>query len=167
MPADAAARRDTNRTVASRRQRPVVRDPLKTSARADPVTAFREWCAIRASVYAAGECDLLEAVDALQEGAVKLGLVETLGQDRVQAEIAAAFEPMRADLLAADDPAADPEPDRFTRDRYRLTRVMRETADHLLRTKNLSELRRWLTFLSERDVQIVRTYMQQRQRGTP
>ena len=63
---------------------------------ADPVEAFKLRCWARAKLYANGEFDLIEAVDALQAFAIKLGLVAEFGQDAVQAMMAAAFTPVRA-----------------------------------------------------------------------
>jgi len=45
----------------------------------------------RALLYAAGEFDLPDAVDPLQAFAVESGLVDEIGQDAVQAILAAAF----------------------------------------------------------------------------
>jgi hypothetical protein len=58
---------------------------------ADPVAAFRLRCEVRAILFEEGEMDLHEAVDVLQTDAVAGGLVEAIGQDRVQAIMAAAF----------------------------------------------------------------------------
>jgi hypothetical protein len=46
----------------------------------------------RAHLYAAGELNLHEAIDKLQADAVATGLVDAIGQDAVQAILAAAFE---------------------------------------------------------------------------
>jgi hypothetical protein len=52
---------------------------------------FQERCEARAILVACCELDMQEAVDGLQEAAEAYGLVEALGQDRVQGIIAAAF----------------------------------------------------------------------------
>jgi hypothetical protein len=66
-------------------------------APADPVEAFTLRCWARARLYGLGEYENLpDAVDALQAFAVKLGLVTSIGQDAVQAIMAAAFELVRA-----------------------------------------------------------------------
>jgi hypothetical protein len=75
--------------------------PVKRPA--DPVAVFTARCAARATLYAAGEFELTEAVDPLQASAVACGLLEMIGQDAVQAIMAAAFEPVRDDLAGQDD----------------------------------------------------------------
>jgi len=59
---------------------------------ADPLEVFRARCETRAMLYASGEIDLHSAVDVLQDGAIKLGLIESIGQDAVQAIMAEMFE---------------------------------------------------------------------------
>jgi hypothetical protein len=54
--------------------------------------AFRARAEARAALYKAGELDLHEAVDALQETAITRGLVDQIGQDAVQAIMARAFK---------------------------------------------------------------------------
>jgi hypothetical protein len=61
----------------------------------DPVGAFRLRCEARAYLFSIGDMDLLEAVDGLQADAEASGLVAFIGQDRVQAILAAAFAPYR------------------------------------------------------------------------
>jgi hypothetical protein len=65
---------------------------------ADPLEVFEARCWARAWLFGAGELTLHEAVDPLQEAAVATGLVELIGQDNVQALIAAAFAPARNDV---------------------------------------------------------------------
>jgi hypothetical protein len=58
---------------------------------------FRARCEARAHLWAVGEIDeLADAADALQEHAIKHGLVKAIGQDAVQAIMADAFKPFRA-----------------------------------------------------------------------
>jgi hypothetical protein len=57
-----------------------------------PTVVFRARAEARAALYKAGELDLHEAVDALQETAITSGLVDQIGQDAVQAIMAKAFE---------------------------------------------------------------------------
>jgi hypothetical protein len=52
---------------------------------------FKVDCEVRAALFAAGELELHEAVDSLQYAAAASGLVALLGQDAVQAVMAAAF----------------------------------------------------------------------------
>jgi hypothetical protein len=54
--------------------------------------AFTARCEARALLYHDGEITLHEAVDGLQLSAVESGLVREIGQDEVQAIMAAAFE---------------------------------------------------------------------------
>jgi hypothetical protein len=58
---------------------------------ADPLEVFIARCEARAHLVMTGDLELQEAVDGLQAGAIKLGLVEKLGQDAVQALMADAF----------------------------------------------------------------------------
>jgi hypothetical protein len=64
-------------------------------APAAPLAAFTASAEARAMLYAACEIDLHEAVDPTQALAVELGLVDQIGQDGVQAIMAAAFEWVR------------------------------------------------------------------------
>ena len=79
----------------------------------DPVEVFRARCEARALLWRANEFGLHEAVDKLRHDAERGGLVERIGQDRVQAIMAAAFHTVR-DTVAADPemvPDALPEAD--------------------------------------------------------
>src|SRR5215510_5142987 len=71
--------------------------------RADPVEVFRLRCNARARLYATGEIDLQTAVDELQDAAEANGLIARIGQDAVQAIMAAA--------CSAVPPAADSLPE--------------------------------------------------------
>jgi hypothetical protein len=65
--------------------------------RIDSLTVFEARAEARAILWAACEIDLYEAVDVLQaDDAVRDGLVDQLGQDRVQQIIADAFHKSRA-----------------------------------------------------------------------
>jgi hypothetical protein len=59
--------------------------------RVDCATVFEARCDARAFLVAAGEMELAEAVDGLQESAVACGLVGRIGQDRVQSIMARHF----------------------------------------------------------------------------
>lgn len=61
----------------------------------DPLLAFTARAEARALLWKCCEIDLHEAVDILQHAAVRTGLVETIGQDRVQAIMAEAFHKVR------------------------------------------------------------------------
>jgi hypothetical protein len=60
--------------------------------RLNPLKIFELRCWARAYLWAACEFDLNEAVDVLQADAERDGLVNELGQDRVQQILSAAFE---------------------------------------------------------------------------
>jgi hypothetical protein len=70
----------------------------------DPMQMFRESCEARAILVRDGAITLIEAVDDLQHLAEDYGLIETAGQDRVQAVIAACFNGA-ADLDAPPPPS--------------------------------------------------------------
>jgi hypothetical protein len=76
---------------------------LPATKRADPIEVFTARCEARAHLVAAGELELHEAVDGLQEAAERTGLVAARGQDWVQAVMAKTFAPIRA----ADDVIAE------------------------------------------------------------
>jgi hypothetical protein len=60
---------------------------------ADPIKVLEARAQARAYLWAHCEIlDLIEAVDPLQDYAVRSGLVDTIGQDAVQAILAAAFQ---------------------------------------------------------------------------
>jgi hypothetical protein len=61
----------------------------------DLADIFRERCAVAALAYASGASTLLDAVDDVQHYAIKSGLLAEIGQDGVQAIMAAAFAPDR------------------------------------------------------------------------
>jgi hypothetical protein len=62
---------------------------------ADPLEVLQARARARATLYAAGELSLHEAVDPLQHWAVDTGLVEQVGQDVVQLILARAFGRIR------------------------------------------------------------------------
>lgn len=63
----------------------------RLAPRPSPLEVFALRCWARAYLYAAGELSLHEAVDAFQEYAAESGLVLQIGQDAVQAIMAAEF----------------------------------------------------------------------------
>jgi hypothetical protein len=69
---------------------------------ADPLEVLEARCWARAWLWASCDIlDLLDAVDGLQEFAVRCGLVDTIGQDAVQSMISDAFRPYRGGINAA------------------------------------------------------------------
>jgi hypothetical protein len=71
---------------------------------------FRARCEARARLYEVGQLNLIEAVDALQAFAVRVELITSLGQDAVQAIMAAAFEPVPS-VPTEEDAEAPPKPE--------------------------------------------------------
>ena len=65
------------------------------AARPSALEVFIARAEARVQLYAAGELDLHEAVDALQAAAVASGLVTKLGQDRVQQILRDVFHAVR------------------------------------------------------------------------
>jgi hypothetical protein len=61
----------------------------------DPLDCFVARADARAFLWAIGEYDLPEAVDALQAAAARDGLIDRISQDAVQTIIADAFRPYR------------------------------------------------------------------------
>ena len=70
------------------------------------IEVFCSRCEARAFLVAAGELDLIQAVDELQAAAIEDGLVAEIGQDAVQAIMANAFDcaPSTERLTAGDAP---------------------------------------------------------------
>jgi hypothetical protein len=66
------------------------------------VEVFSLRCEVRAFLVAEGEIDLHKAVDGLQASGVRLGLLEEIGQDAVQAIMAKTFAEARAVLPEVD-----------------------------------------------------------------
>jgi hypothetical protein len=60
-----------------------------------PLEAFEACAEARALLFARGVFDLHEAVDELQDHAVRRGLVDEIGQDAVQHIMSEAFRPVR------------------------------------------------------------------------
>ena len=71
-----------------------LRHPV-AAARVDALKAFKLRCWARAELWAACEFDLHEAVDELQAAAERDGLIETIGQDAMQAIMHDAFHRVR------------------------------------------------------------------------
>jgi hypothetical protein len=106
---------------------------------------FRARAEARAHLYAAGELELHETVDVLQDAAERTGLVTSLGQDAVQALMAAAF----ANGAAASNPVTVLE----TGDDYdglsckihqHVAQSTLDTAEYLVRHNDPARFERWL-----------------------
>ena len=76
---------------APQHNRPAPASPLLYQS----IEIFRARCEARARLYEVGQLNLIEAVDALQAFAVRLELITSIGQDAVQAIMAAAFGGVR------------------------------------------------------------------------
>lgn len=63
--------------------------------RIDPLLVFKARAEARALLWQAGELSLHDAVDVLQAAAERDGLVEQIGQEKIQRIIAEAFEAVR------------------------------------------------------------------------
>jgi hypothetical protein len=61
----------------------------------DPIEVFRARCEARAYLWFVGDLDLHDAVDVLQHGAERDGLVADIGQDGVQGIIGETFRKYR------------------------------------------------------------------------
>lgn len=62
---------------------------------AAPIDVLGARAEARAYLFAIGDMEIADAVDELQDYAFRVGLVRDIGQDAVQAIIAAAFQPHR------------------------------------------------------------------------
>lgn len=84
-----------------------LRHPIAPAGRADALKVFELRCWARSYLWAAGEFDLHEAVDKLQDDAVRDGLVDAIGQDAVQSFMRDAFHRMRPYALVQNPPDVD------------------------------------------------------------
>jgi hypothetical protein len=133
-----------------------VRTPKANSV--DIVAVFEARCWARARLFAEGELELHDAVDKLQEDAVRDGLVAAVGQDCVQTMMGDAFGAVRArqpitaphilwhnHYVTAWDAAEELESDfallSSEIDRWATTV---ETLRYLIPLDDPSRLRRWL-----------------------
>jgi hypothetical protein len=105
-----------------------------------PADVFRARAEARALLWRAGELDLHDAVDGLQHAAER-ALVAGLGQDAVQAIIAAAFAAVRDDLDVVPDvlPAPIEPADMWTE---RAAEATVEALVYALRTDGCAALER-------------------------
>ncbi len=81
--------------------------------RIDPLEVFTARAEARALLWQAGEFDLHEAVDKLQQDAERDGLVAAIGQDEVQRIMADAFAAVRLadDMVPKPIPVSEPADD--------------------------------------------------------
>jgi hypothetical protein len=160
--------RAENRRATGKRKRAQTLPPTepKDKRAADPLEVFRARCEARAHLYATGDLDLHDAVDVLQEGAVKLGLVERIGQDAVQAIMAAAFNPVRDDLVSNEDKVADTEPPPA----FRVARSTLDAAIWLTKYCNDNpeqRFRAWLAEHSARERAAICQHIENNKRARP
>lgn len=102
---------------------------------------FELRCWARARLWREGEFDLPTAVDELQQAAVDSGLVETIGQDAVQAIMAAEFaDPPEIvpDMVTDIVEAVEPEP------RGQVAVSVLWAAEYLIQQNDPERLRKWL-----------------------
>jgi hypothetical protein len=120
--------------------------PAQLERRSFAVDAFTIRAEARAALVAAGEMSLHEAVDGLQEAAVGGELVEQIGQDEVQAIMAAAFGRTLAHARTMPDPEpsvvaiAEPPPPR----RRELAASTIDVLKYVIRQRDPEQLRRFL-----------------------
>jgi hypothetical protein len=67
----------------------------RTIAGLDPIEVFRALAEARALLWRVGEFSLPDAVDVLEDSAVRSGLVDEIGANRVQQILADAFARVR------------------------------------------------------------------------
>jgi hypothetical protein len=98
---------------------------------------FELRCLARARLWREGAFELSVAVDELQYAAVRAGLLDALGQDEVQAIMAAAF---------ADPPELDLVPDVFKEPEVRraVADSVLMAAEYLIQQNDPERLQRWL-----------------------
>jgi hypothetical protein len=113
--------------------------PSTASAKANPIDMLGARAEARAFLFAIGELELHQAVDVLQHDAVENGLVDQIGQDKVQDILAAAFAAVRSEPERVPDAFPDDEaPDRH------VPRSTLDAAVYLLRQNDAERLERWL-----------------------
>ena len=110
---------------------------------ANPLEVFTARCEVRAYLWAEGELELHDAVDALQAAAERDGLVARLGQDAVQAIMAKAFRAVRKPYVV---PAMDrvPEPMAEAPARGIVPGATLSAAEYLVREGDTDRLRKLL-----------------------
>jgi hypothetical protein len=135
-----------------------------TSGAESLVEDFRIQCRSRAALYAAGELDITEAVDLLQDVAVVTGLVALVGQDVVQAAMAEAFSAVREATApippVTEEPSRKPDlglPENWDRmpigalwerlndpRRHPIPKSIVDAFEHLIKQRDGDRLKTWL-----------------------
>jgi hypothetical protein len=119
----------------------MTRPAAAPSALADPVEVFTARAEARAYLWSEGELDLHSAVDVLQHDAERSGLVELIGQDRVQAIMAKAFRAVRRPyIVEAVDEVADPSPEPEPPPKHRAADATVDALMHGLRSRGVAAL---------------------------
>jgi hypothetical protein len=140
-----------------------VRDMTRVSV--DLAAVFAARCKARATLYAAGELTLHDAVDKLEHDAERDGLVAALGQDRVQWMMTSAFAAARAKPTAWDlgqafeviDVEADEQAPRSSRPRIAASTI--EAMRYVAQQNDEQHLRRWLQRFTNEERAALRGYM--------
>ena len=114
--------------------------PPSLSGRLSPAAAFRERAEARAILWRTGELALHDAVDVLQDDAVRIGLVAEIADSAAQAIMADAFAAQREPLHGMV-----PEPVGDMPERNAVAASTLEAAAYLLR---LGDRERWHQFLA-------------------
>jgi hypothetical protein len=134
-------------------------------ARAGPPTkldVFKLRCQAHARLVAAGEIGFHASVDALQDAAVKYGLVADIGQDAVQAIMAEAFSIVAEMIEEAtrSSPSTDDNPDAPPVAPSKLNAV-----DYLVRENDMNRLRRFLDGRSDSELAAIEDHLRRQQRA--
>jgi hypothetical protein len=117
----------------------------RRAASVDLIAVFRERCWARARLFAEGEIELHDAVDELQNSAMRDGLVAVLGQDRVQQFMSDAFGAVRAKPTAWDAPECLSSDFALISEEIDRWATTVETLRYLVSLGDPVHLRRWLT----------------------
>jgi hypothetical protein len=134
----------------------VVRKPLPISVE----EVFRERCEARAILCEACVFDLHEAVDVLQADAERTGLVAELGQNQVQALMAAAF----ARLCPADF-SPDLRPPVVQPQTFFVARSTLDAAEYLIKQNDRAKFRTWLAQHTRAERQAIKKHFARQGKG--
>jgi hypothetical protein len=156
------------------------REAVEEIRHADPVEVFTARCQARGLLFKAGELELNEAVDVLQDAAEYTGLVTSLGQDAVQTMMADAFQTTQPvhdgdaqarpsnepyHLVPRDGPASTAQMqrahDRTLAERFR-HRLPASTVDalyYVLAQKDPQRLRQFLAGRTAHELRLMRVHV--------